>query len=150
MLVTMIACIPKKEQKPVSSFSKYIKNWSPDGLPMDMILLLNEKGDQIDYNFSTGGVSMNQSGNGAVKQDLSLISLTPLSSLPENCIPLARKVYYGRGELLLEAHVYYSQDCIFQVFIKNEQYLYGNLFNENGLRFYNNLLQQIQQNNPNK
>ncbi len=142
-LVIFFSCSDKSNK-----VAKLSKDWSPDGIPLDILADLNKFGEQIDYNFHHASVSMNQDGNAAIKQDLSLLSLTPLSKIPEGCAPLARKVYWGRGEVIIEADVYFGQNCYFQVFIKNEKMLYGNLMTEQGVSFYGNVMNQIKQNNP--
>lgn len=104
--------------------------------------------DQIDYIFNNIPLSMNQDGSQAVLRDISLISSAPVKGIPSYCFPLARKIYFDEGEILIEADLYFSQDCIFQIFIKDEKLLYGNFLTAEGIAFYNNLMNEIENSKP--
>ena len=120
-----------------------------NGIPEDVVSMLLQQGDHIDYIFNTLPLSMNQSGNQSVYQDMTFVSSAPMSGVLDGCSPLARKIYFSKGEIILEADLYYSDNCLFQIFIMDEKMLYGNMLSQEGVTFYNNLMAQAQQTMPN-
>jgi hypothetical protein len=145
-MIMALSCTPVKKELPANIKDK--DTFNPNGITEEMLRTLSEKGDHIDYLFSGTGVSMNQDGNAAIRQDLTAISITPVASIPTNCAPVARKIYFHRGEILIESDLYFSENCLFQIFIRDEVKLYGNLLSQQGLTFYNNVMSQIRQNIP--
>ena len=78
----------------------------------------------------------------AVIADMSYISPESVDAIPNTCRPMARKVYYGHGKVLLQADIYFSQECLYFVFIKDEKPMYANRINQTGVTFYTNVLNQ--------
>ena len=118
------------------------QGFGTSGIDQDNLKMLMNTADHIDYMFNDIPLSMNQDGQQAVLQDLSLISTDPIDGIPSGCTPLARKIYFSNGEIIMEGDLYFSQECIFQVFIKDEKPLFGNQLTTQGIAFYNNLMEQ--------
>jgi len=104
--------------------------------------------DHIDYIFSTIPLSMNQEGQSSVYQDLRFLSSKPLPGMINGCQPLARKIYLGNGEIIVEADLYFSNGCFYQIFISEEKALYGNYLSAEGLDYYVKLMDQAKQSMP--
>lgn len=124
------------------------ENFSDQGIPEEMIVELVTNGDHIDFMFNEMPLSMNQTENSAIRTDMTYISSTPIAGIPQQCSPMARKIYLGNGEILLEADLYFSQQCLFQVFIKDEKPLYGNLLTMEAVQFYGSLMDQAKESMP--
>lgn len=116
-----------------------------DSKTMDMLLA---KGDHIDYIFHKLPLSMNQDGRNAMFKEMGFISKNALSSIPVNCLPMARKIYIGNGEIIMESDLYFSQDCLFQVFIMDEKPLFANELSQEGINFYAGLMRQAKETMP--
>jgi hypothetical protein len=76
------------------------------------------------------------------------ISNRNLTGIPTNCRPIARKIFLSKGEIVMEADLYFSTGCVFQVFIKDEKQLFGNYLSGEGVSYYKNLLTETQKNIP--
>lgn len=126
------------------------EGFSPLGINQEVIKDILEKVDHIDYMFNTIPLSMNQDGSQAILKDMSLISTTAIEGIPTICTPLARKIYMSGGEIMIEADLYFSQECVFQLFIKDEKPLFGNLLTGQGINFYNNLMAEADKTMPEK
>lgn len=122
--------------------------FSNGGIDEATTQLLIDKADHIDIIFHKLPLSMNQDGKNAVFQELSYISKEPMTGIPVGCYPLARKIYLGDGEILLESDLYFTEECLFQIFIKDEQPLFGNRLSQQGVNFVANLMEQAKQSMP--
>ncbi len=118
------------------------------GIDQETFTNLLGKVDHIDATFYNLPLSMNQDGKNVSYQDLQYVSSKPVEQIPDNCTPLARKIFLSEGEILMEADVYYSKECQFIVFIKDEKKLYGNYFTQAGMLYYEKLLLQIEASKP--
>jgi hypothetical protein len=112
------------------------------GIPKEQVEVIINRCSHIDFNFTDLSFSMNQSEKNAVIADMSYISPESVDAIPNTCRPMARKVYYGHGKVLLEADIYFSQECLYFVFIKDEKPMYANRINQTGVTFYTNVLNQ--------
>ena len=119
-----------------------------NGMTPAMAEQLIQGGDHIDYMFNDFPLSMNQEGQSSVYQDLNLISPNPINGITEGCVPLARKIYLGKGEIITEADLYFSNGCMFQVFLDNEKPVFGNFLSQSGISYYTQLMEQAKQSMP--
>ncbi len=137
---------PQKTTEVVTSTSinrSTSKLLSTTGITKEDVNMIVDSCSHIDMLFNDFPVSMSQSDKNSIINDLTLISTDPLTDVPITCKPIGRKVYNGNGRVLLEADLYFSEGCLFLVFIRDEQALFGNLLNQKGVTFYNNLVSQI-------
>lgn len=124
------------------------EGFSKEGINRETMELLLNNGDHIDYIFTSIPLSMNQDGRNAMMQDLRFVSNKVMTGVPQSCAPLARKIYLGNGEILMEADIYFSEGCLFQIYIKDEKPLFGNLLSQEGITFYKNLMLEARQSMP--
>lgn len=117
--------------------------FSDKGIDRATIETLLREADVIEYIFNDFPGSMNQSGKEVVQYDLGLISTEAIKEIPKECKPLARKIYMGKGNILLEADLYFSNPCFFQIFIKDEKALFGNGITEQAYTIYRDLIDQV-------
>ena len=119
---------------------------SSEGITPEVVTLIVDSSSHVDMVFNDYPISMSQNEKKSIINDLAYISTAPLTDIPEGCKPIGRKVYNGNGDILIEADLYCSEGCHFMVFIKNEQALFGNKLNAQGISFYERLLSQVQKN----
>ena len=109
----------------------------------EYINVLMTKCDVVDYMFNDFPASINQREPMGVAQTLSYISDETGPPVTPNCKPAARMIYYGQGELLLEADLYFEGGCEVFVFIKDEKALFSRKLTQDGVSFHQNLVQQF-------
>lgn len=156
IILSIIACknpqdIPASVETPSIAQDAALhvpEGFSDQGIPEETLLELINNGDHIDFIFHELPLSMNQTENSAIRTDMLYISSTAIAGIPQGCAPMARKIYLGKGEILLEADLYFSQQCLFQVFIKDEKPLYGNLLTMEAVQFYGSLMEQAKTSMP--
>lgn len=117
---------------------------SGEGIPQEDVVKIATECTHIDFTFNELPISMNQSEKSAIIGDLSYISPETVAEISNDCKPLARKVYWGPKGVIIEADIYFSKDCLYFVFIRNEKRLFANKMNQNGITFYNGVLSQVQ------
>lgn len=142
----LIMACQNKASEPSQALSKQDLlrvGFDQNGIDIPTLENLLEKADLIEYIFYDIAGSLNQVGPDAIRNDLSLISTEKIKTVPAQCKPFARKVYQGKGVILLEADLYFSAPCFFQIFIKNEKALYGNGITEPAYGFYTDLINQV-------
>jgi len=122
--------------------------FSTTGIDPNTMNMMLEKGDHIDYIFNSIPLSMNQDGRAAFYQEMRYVSNQAVAGIPENCKPMARKVYLGAGEIIMESDLYFTNDCAFQIFILDEKPLFGNTLSQEGITFYTNLMRSAQATMP--
>lgn len=111
-------------------------------LPLDIKQNLIEKCDYIDYTFYNLNFSMSQSDPVAVKSNIALLSDEAQTTIPAECKPLGRKYYHINGEIVVEAELYFSQNCLFYIYKDDNTTLYGNKLSPAAINFYNNVIKQ--------
>ncbi len=145
----LFACKPKSNESQTSTAQKTISApvkvfQSASGIPQEEVENIVNNCSHIDVIFNDMPISMSMNDRDAILNDLSYVSPEPISEIPNNCAkPIGRKVFNGNGEIMLEADIYFSQECVFFAFIKDEKLLFGNKMNQKGINFYNNIIKQV-------
>jgi len=111
-------------------------------LPKEIKQNLFAKCDYIDYTFYNFDFSMSQSDPNAVRSNLALLSDEVQANIPAECKPIGRKYYHINGEIVMEAELYFGENCFFYIYKKDHTTLYGNKLSAQGVNFYNNIIQQ--------
>lgn len=101
--------------------------------------------DAIDYIFYDLPFSMSQTELTAVQSNVGFISTGGPGGIPASCgKALGRKFFKNNGEMLAEAEMYFSDGCRFYVFMDGNKKVYANNMTQQGINFYNNIINQIQ------
>lgn len=111
-------------------------------LPQNIKQNLLEKCDYIDYTFYNFDFSMSQSEPGAIQANLALLSEEVQPNIPAECKPIGRKYYHINGEIVMEAELYFGENCLFYIYKDDNTTLFGNKLSGQGVNFYNNVIQQ--------
>ena len=147
VLLLSYSCKPESVQNSQAKPRTSLKQLqSKEGITAEIVTLIVDSCSHVDMLFNDYPVSMSQNEKNSIISDLTYISTDAITEIPGQCKPVGRKVYNGNGEVLIEADLYFSEGCYFMVFIKDEQALFGNKMNEQGIAFYERLLSQIQEN----
>ena len=112
------------------------------GLPLDIKQNLIQKCDYIDYTFYNFDFSMSQADPNAVRSNIALLSDEVQATIPPECKPIGRKYYHINGEIVVEAELYFSENCFFYIYKDDNTTLFGNKLSPAGINFYNNIIQQ--------
>ena len=99
----------------------------------------------IDYIFNDLPFSMNQSESNGIKSTISHVTTIAQPTIPAGCKPIARQLFQINGEIVLEADVYFSDNCKFFVFFEGRTPKFANKMSESGIEFYGNIIKQAMQ-----
>ena len=113
--------------------------------PQADMMRLFEEGTYIDYIFYELPFSISQDDKPSIHANLKLISSLPLNNLPQGCKPIGREFFHIGGEIAYEADLYFTDNCIGYVFLKDQKPIYGSLVTEEGMKFYSNIIRQSTQ-----
>jgi hypothetical protein len=109
-------------------------------LPDDIVRTMVDKVDYIDYLWNDLPFSVSQEEKKAIVTNITFISAEPQTTIPAGCKSIGRKTFNIKGEILIEADVYFSKGCAFYVFIKDNKKVYANKMTPQGIEFYTKLI----------
>lgn len=132
----------KEQVKPIAQAPVPQAAPTLEPLPQEIKERLFAECDAIDYTFYNFNFSMSQSDPSAVRGNLSLLSDEVQPNIPAECKPIGRKYYHIDGEIVAEAELYFSENCLFYIYKNDNTTLYGNKLSPQGVNFYNNIIQQ--------
>jgi len=111
-------------------------------IPKDIMVKLYQECDYTDYIFFDLPFSMSQDEPGSIRANLNYISVQPLGQIPTGCKAMGRQFFHINGEIVHEANVYYDDNCKFYVFVDGETPLYANMMSDQGITFFDSMIQQ--------
>jgi len=109
-------------------------------VPNDMMMSLWNECDLIDYIFHNLPFSMNQSEQASIRTNITYISSTAQGTIPANCKPMGRQFYSIAGNIVMEADIYYSDECMFYVFFIDGKATYANQMSDSGKKFFQTMI----------
>jgi hypothetical protein len=109
----------------------------------EMVQMLWEKCDYVDFVFYYLNFSMSQKVQNSIRQTIAHISST-VPQIDPNCKPIGRLFFQAEGKNIAEADIFYSNGCAYYIFYENGQYAYANQMLPQGSKFYDNIFQQVQ------
>ncbi len=123
------------------------KSQGMPGLPDDLRTKLVETCDFVDIIFYNSPASMNQSDPGSIRRVLGFISENTVET-DDSCSPLGRMSLISNGEITAEGDIYISEGCQYIVFMLDNKPAYANGLSEDGIQFFQSILQGIQDQLP--
>ena len=114
-------------------------------LPMATVEKLYKECTYMDYIFDNLNFSISQDKQSSIRASIGFISTEPPENIPTGCKSIGRKFFHINGEIVLEADVYFSNNCSFYIFFENGKPKYANKMTTEGLNFYNNIIKTGQQ-----
>jgi hypothetical protein len=85
---------------------------------------------------------MNQTEQASIRTNLTYFSSDPQAHIPTECKPMGRQFFGIQGNIVLEADIYYSDNCAFYVFFIDGKARYANKMSESGQAFFSNMIKQ--------
>lgn len=141
MIMSLFACKSDNSQSNAPAQSAPAQAVYPV-LPAELHQKLYNQVDYLDFIFHDFPFSMSQKEKPSIQLNVSYIDKAPVMSIPQNCKAIARQFYQIEGEIILEADVYYGDNCNFYVFHENGKASYANMMSQNGVGFFQNIIQQ--------
>jgi len=129
----------KKVTDPVIVTKKEDRFYS---IPQDIIMEIWNEADILDYIFHDLPFSMSQDQQASIRTNVTYIGQIAQPDIPAGCKPMARQVYGKKGEIFLEADIYFDANCQFYVFIVNGKPKYANKMSEEGVNFFKAMISQ--------
>lgn len=100
-----------------------------------------ERADIIFYNLP---ISVDQDEASSAKNSVLYVSPTVQKFNP-SCKALGRITWMSKGSIYKEADIYVDPGCQYFVFIENNQPVAINAMSESGVKFFNNVIEQVKQ-----
>lgn len=134
----------KTEAKPVVAKQEVsYKNTEPLPRPdVPMMQKLWDECDYTDYIFHNLPFSMSQDEQPSIRANINYMSTEVNEWIPSNCKPMARQMFHIKGEIVVEADVYFSDDCKFYVFVEKEKPYASLKMSESGIQFFETSIKQ--------
>jgi len=146
-LFSLLACKQKEtntQPEQVATQTNSANNLSP--LSRDEIYALFESADYVDYIFFDYDFSMNQGDPNAVKAAVTFISDQLPPQIPSDCKATGRIIFQSKGEIVLEADMYYRDNCHYYQFVDSENRpAHRNQMTDQGIAFYDKMFSQALQ-----
>lgn len=148
LLTTLAACGGEPASDTASSVPPPAPAAAPtafESIEVARLVYLAENATYMDATFYDLPVSINQSELSQIQSTLATISSDPMPLKPE-CKPLGHIWFQVDGKNIEEADIYFQAECVGYVWYENGQPAYSNKMTQDGLNFYGNILQSVQQN----
>ncbi len=152
LILVLLFCLSSCQEKPTtaadspqnSDVSKeQANNLVLPSIPVEIMQDLWDNCEFVDYIFYELPFSMSQSEKPSIHANLGYIDKRPVpTGIPTDCKPIAREFFQINGEIVLEAEVYFSKTCQFYVFMDGKSPKYANAMSPNGIKFYNQMINQ--------
>ena len=119
-------------------------NQASEKLPsigIDLMQKLFDKCNYVDYLFYESDFSMSMNNQQSIQQTLTHIA-EQVPTLNPKCKSIGRVFYEIDGNTEIEAEIYFSNDCQYFVFIKDQKRVYANNITADGVAHFNNIFSQ--------
>ena len=113
-------------------------------VPLELLETIWKEGNQVDYIFYNYPFTMSLSDQPSIQYAVRHIAENPAPLKPE-CKPAGRVSYQVKGNIVLEGDFYFSTGCTYFVFEKDRQKVYANYMTDDGIKYFNNQIQQALQ-----
>ncbi len=132
-------------QEPANTEAGYDQVYLPS-ITVEEMKSLWTSTNQIDYIFYNLPISSSIDNNPSAQVHLRHVSDTPANNTTIARCPtgLGRAFYKASGEDLLEAEIFFSEQCAFFIFYKNGKATYSNLMTQEGVNFFNQMVSAVE------
>lgn len=110
-------------------------------LPADRMRELYNNVDYIDFVFYYTNFSMNQSDDASIKASLSHVS-SEVPGIDASCQPIGSLFFQSKGRELIQAELYFTENCIYYVWLEKGKRTYANMMTPGGFKFYEQVFSQ--------
>lgn len=147
LLATLTACggTDGKNTAPEASTAPATAPPAYESIDISRLEYLFANATYMDATFYDLPVSINQSELPQIQSTLATISTEPMPINPA-CKPLGHIWFQVNGKNIEEADIYFQAECVGYVWYENGKPAYSNKMTQDGLNFYSNILQSVQNN----
>ena len=124
------------EQAPAPAFEKLYPS-----LPTERMQELFNTAEYIDFVFYYTNFSMNQADKASIKATLSHVAVE-VPEINPGCQPIGSIFFQSQGKELIQAESYFTDQCIYFIWLENGQRTYANKMTPNGFKFYEQVFAQ--------
>lgn len=110
-------------------------------LPIAKMQELYNSTDYIDFVFYYADFSMNQSNDKSIKATLAHVS-NEVPTVYPSCKPIGSIFFQSQGKELMQAELYFSDKCVYYIWMENGQRKYANKMTPAGFQFYQQVFSQ--------
>lgn len=118
-----------------------VQTISYPSLPIQKMQELYNSVDYIDFVFYYADFSMNQSNEASIKATLAQVS-TDVPTIYPSCQPIGSLFFQAEGKQLMQAELYFSDKCVYYIWLENGQRTYANKMTPEGFQFYQKVFSQ--------
>lgn len=118
-------------------------------IPTDMLINLFENCSAIDFIFSSLPFSISQDDKPSIQRTISHINQNPPQSIDNSCPYFAQQIFQIDGEIVLDAKIFFLPKCTYYLFYEEGVAKYSASFTNEGVNFYNSLIEQAKQTSNN-
>ncbi len=111
-------------------------------IPKEMMQKLWDQCEFVDYIFYELPFSMSQTEQPSIRANLNYVGTGSIPGVPSTCKAIGREFFQINGEIVMEAEVYFSQECRFYIFFEDGKPKYSNKMSPDGEKFYNQMITQ--------
>ena len=119
----------------------------PPPLPLKIAQMIWDSCTAIDYTFNELPISLSVDNQTTIRQNVMHIAADSPPTLDGNCKPMARIFFAQKNKILLDADVYFKQECTYYLYFRHGEStpIYANKMTQTGLDFFKNVLSQVEQ-----
>jgi len=110
-------------------------------MPTEMKMMMLKECLNIDYIMHDLPVSVSQTEEQAVMANILFADDAAPDYIPKNCKPIGRKFYGMKDGTSIEADIYFTDGCLFYIFIRDNEKVYANKLTDKVIAFYNQIIQ---------
>lgn len=115
-------------------------------ITVDIMQKLFDQCDYVDYLFYESNFSMSMNNKQSIQQTLTHVS-EKVPVINPNCKSIGRVFYEINGNTEIEAEIFFSKDCQYFVFMKDQKRIYANNLTADGVTHFNNVFSQAKKMN---
>lgn len=117
----------------------------PPAIPTERLIYLFENTNYLDFIFADLPFSMSQEDKSSIQQTIRYINPVAPASINPQCASFADLIFQVEGEIVSEAKIFFQPECTYYLIYENGELKYSASFTDEGIKFFNNLLQQAEQ-----
>ena len=141
-MALMVSCKQKSQDVNPTTEQSNTSNFILPPLPLEQQSYLFENVEGIDYIFNDLPFSVSQADKPSIQANIAGISREGVE--PLNCSPMGRMFFQVKGEIVLEADVYYTPpQCVYYVYFEEGKAKYANKMTANNASFYQQFLDRM-------
>ena len=145
LILLSILIISCKGNKDVNNESYNSQNLILPAIPTSILVDVFERCDYIDFIFANLPFSISQNDQASIKQTIRNIDPKQPEQINVTCPYFAQQIFQANGEIILDAKIFFQEGCTYYLFYEDGVAKYSASFTNDGINFYNNIIQQAQQ-----